>query len=276
MTQPDNSGWTEVRVRSGKRDAVVDALFALGAQGIEERDNEVITHVQHLDRTAALAQLKRADAAASVAFADTPNVDWSSAWRSRLTAHRVGALVITPPWLASEYDERERIVIEPGMAFGTGDHETTRGVLALMQRVLQSGDTVADLGAGSAVLAIAAAKLGARRVVAIEFDPDAIGNAEENVETNGVADRCSVVLGDAAVLLPLVAPLRLILANILATAVIELMPAIAHALTPDGHAIVSGILATEHLEVERAANAAGLRVIDSIEDGMWWSATLAR
>jgi ribosomal protein L11 methyltransferase len=276
VTQPDNSDWTEVRVRSDKRDAIADALFALGAEGIEDRDNEVVTHLRHLDRNAVLSQLTQADASAEVSFSATPNVDWSSEWRTRLKAHRVGALVITPPWLASEYQEAERIVIEPGMAFGTGDHETTRGVLALMQKVIRAGDTVADLGAGSAVLAIAAAKLGAKRVVAIEFDPDAIGNAEENVVANGVADRCSVVLGDAAVLLPLIAPLRLILANILATAVIDLMPAIAHALTADGHAIVSGILATERLEVERAANAAGLRVVDAIEDGMWWSAALAR
>lgn len=276
MTQPDNSDWTEVRVRSDKRDAVVDALFALGAEGVEERDREVVTHVRHLDRHAALSQLKQADDAAVVEFTATPNVDWSSEWRTRLTAHRVGAIVITPPWLADQFQERERIVIEPGMAFGTGDHETTRGVLALMQQVVRAGDTVADLGAGSAVLAIAAAKLGATRVVAIELDPDAIGNAEENVAANGVSDRCSILLGDASVLLPLVAPLRLILANILATAVIELLPAIARALTPDGHAIVSGILVAERLDVERAASEAGLRVADSIEDGLWWSATLAR
>ena len=276
MTQPDNSDWTEVRVRSDKRDAIVDALFALGAEGVEERDREVVTHVRHLDRRAALAQLNQADEAATVEFSVTPNVDWSSEWRTRLKAHRVGALVITPPWLADQFKESERIVIEPGMAFGTGDHETTRGVMALMQRVIRAGDTVADLGAGSAVLAIAAARLGAARVVAIELDPDAIGNAEENVAANGVSDRCSIFLGDASVLLPLVAPLRLVLANILATAVIELLPAIAKALTSDGHAIVSGILVAERLEVERAANEAGLRVMDAIEDGLWWSATLAR
>ena len=263
-------------MRSHEREAIVDALFSLGAQGVEERDNEVVTHLRHLDHAAARARLKAADAEAELAFSATPNVDWSSEWRSRLKAHRVGALVITPPWLASQFEERERIVIEPAMAFGTGDHETTRGVLSLMQRVIRPGDTVADLGAGSAVLAIAAAKLGAQRVIAIELDPDAIGNAEENVAANGVADRCSVVLGDAAALLPLAAPFRLILANILANAVIELLPAMADALTADGHVIVSGILATEHLEVERAANAAGLTVRDHIEDGLWWSATLAR
>ena len=276
MTQPDNSGWTEVRVRSDKRAEIMDALFAIGAQGVEERDNEVVTHLRHLDRSDALRVLREADPNASVEFAATPNVDWSSEWRSRLTAQRVGRFVVTPPWLAGQFDERERIVIDPGMAFGTGDHETTRGVLSLMQRVVRDGDVVADLGAGSAVLAIAAAKLGAKRVMAIELDPDAIGNAEENVAANGVSDRCSVLLGDAAALLPLVAPLRVVLANILAVAVIDLLPAIAAALTPDGQAIVSGILVTEHGDVERAARTAGLRVVEAIEDGLWWSATLSR
>jgi ribosomal protein L11 methylase PrmA len=76
-------------------------------------------------------------------------------------------------------------VIDPGMAFGTGDHPTTRGVVRLMQGAVRPGDLVADLGAGSAVLSIAAIKLGAARAAAIEFDPDAIGNAEENVARNG-------------------------------------------------------------------------------------------
>lgn len=276
MTLPDNSGWTEVRVRTDKRAEVVAALFGIGAEGVEERDSEVVTHFRHLDRSTALQTLRAADSAASVEFAATPNVDWSSEWRSRLRARRVGRLVITPPWLAEDFSAEDRVVIEPGMAFGTGDHETTRGVLELMQRVVRAGDVVADLGAGSAVLAIAAAKLGARLAIAIEMDPDAIGNAELNVATNDVADRCTVLQGDAAALLPLVAPVRVILANILAVTVIDLLPAMANALEHEGSAIVSGILLAEREEVERAARGSGLRVLDTIEDGVWWSATLGR
>jgi len=276
VSQSEKSGWTEIRVRSDKRAEVMDALFAIGAEGIEERDTEVVTHVRGLDQAAAMKTLKHADAAADVRFAETPDVNWSSAWQSRLTAQRVGRLVVTPPWMADQFTPAERIVIDPGMAFGTGDHETTRGVLALLQRVIRAGDDVADLGAGSAVLAIAAARLGARRAIAIELDPDAIGNAEENVEANGVSDRCTVLQGDAGALLPLVAPVRVILANILATAVIELLPAMADALTTDGVAIVSGILVSEHDDVERHAARCGFRVGDTVEEGLWWSATLLR
>ena len=276
MTLNDNSDWTEVRVSSARRSDAIEALFAIGAEGVEERDAEIVTHIRHLDRAIARAALQAADPTARIEFRTTPTVDWSAEWRSRLTAHRVGSLVVTPPWLADQFSDRERIVIDPGMAFGTGDHETTRGVMKLMQSVVRGGDTVADLGAGSAVLTIAAARLGARRAIAIELDPDAIGNAEDNVARNGVADRCSVLQGDAGSLLPLVAPVRVVLANILATAVIELLPTIAAALTPDGRAIVSGILVTEHSSVERAASESGFRVTDSVEDGLWWSATLAR
>lgn len=276
MTLPDHSDWTEVRVRSVRRAEVIETLFAVGAEGVEERDAEIVTHIRALDRARARDALRAADATADVAFRTTPNVDWSAEWRARLTAHRVGRLVVTPPWLAHEHGTDERIVIDPGMAFGTGDHETTRGVLKLMQGVVRAGDVVADLGAGSAVLAIAAAKLGARRAIAIELDPDAIGNAEENVERNGVGERCTVLQGDASALLPLVAPVRVVFANILATAVVELFPTIAGALTDNGQAIVSGILVTERSGIERAAAAVGLRVTDSVEDGLWWSATLAR
>src|SRR6185312_7820104 len=113
------------------------------------------------------------------------------------------------------------VVIEPAMAFGTGEHETTRGVLRLMQDVVRPGDTVIDLGAGSAILSIAAVRLGAGRAIAIESDPQAIENAEQNAAANGVADRVRVIEGDARVILPLVAPARVLFANIISQVVVE-------------------------------------------------------
>src|SRR5439155_20907988 len=125
---------------------------------------------------------------ASVDISPTPVEDWSEKWKGSIRAHDLGALVICPPWLADGQDPDRRVVVDPAMAFGTGEHQTTRGVIRLLQGVVRPGDHVADLGAGSAVLAIAAAKLGASRVIAIELDHDAIANAEENVERNDVAD----------------------------------------------------------------------------------------
>ncbi len=258
------------------RAAVIAALFEAGAEGVQELDDEVVTHVRDADQNRIAASLRAADAVAAVQFAATPDIDWSAEWRSRIGAHRLGTLVVTPPWLANQFSHAERIVIDPGMAFGTGEHETTRGVLRLLQGVVRAGDTVADLGAGSAVLAIAAAKLGARRVVAIELDPDAIGNAEENVARNDVADRVSVIEGDAASLLPLVAPVRLVVANIISSVLIQLLPVIAAALTSDGVAILSGILAAEKGEIEAVLASGGWTLLAADEEGPWWSATIAR
>lgn len=272
------SGWTTVRVRGGLADraAVINALFAAGVEGVQELDDEVVTHIRDVDRVRVTESLRRVDARAEVDFMPTPATDWTAEWRTRIAAHRLDGLVVTPPWLAEEHDESERIVIDPGMAFGTGEHETTRGVIRLMQRVIRSGDVVADLGAGSAVLAIAAARLGARRVIAIELDPDAIGNAEENVARNGVQDRVSVIEGDAFALLPLVAPVRVVVANIVSSVLLALLPVVEQALTADGVAILSGILLDERTQMESALRAGGWRLLETDQEGMWWSATIAR
>ncbi|HEX7938462.1 MAG TPA: 50S ribosomal protein L11 methyltransferase, partial [Gemmatimonadaceae bacterium] len=213
MTQ---SGWTAVHVRSiSDRAAVVRALFASGAEGVQELETEVITHMRSPDIAALTRAVSLADGDALVESQPTPDVDWTTEWRKHLKARRVGNLVVTPPWQADDYAAAERIVIEPGMAFGTGDHETTRGVLRLLPSVLRAGDIVADLGSGSGVLAIAAAKLGARHVYGIENDPDASGNAALNVRVNRVGEAVTMMEGDAFMMLPLVAPVNLVLANII-------------------------------------------------------------
>jgi ribosomal protein L11 methyltransferase len=197
-----------------------------------------------------------------------------TAWRTQLRAHTVGLLTVTPPWLAAPFLPERTIVIDPAMAFGTGDHATTRGVLGLMQDVVRAGDVVADLGSGSGVLAIAAAKLGAARVAAIESDPDAIGNAEENVAANDVAGRVVVIEGDATVLLPLVAPVRVVLANIISAVIRDLLPVVKESLTADGIAIFSGMLVAEAEAMRAAFEAAGFVVRADVAEGEWWSCTV--
>jgi ribosomal protein L11 methyltransferase len=270
--------WLTVRVSPGShRDAVMAALFDAGAQGVQELGDQLITHVP--DRAVADALTAAAVAAssdASVAIEPLPDVDWSVQWKQSIRAQTLGALTVGPPWLTERLDATTTITIDPGMAFGTGEHATTRGVIRLLQSVIRAGDHVADLGAGSAVLAIAAAKLGAASVAAIELDPDAIGNAEENVRRNGVGDRVTVIEGDAASLLPLVAPVRVITANIISSVLLELLPVLAASLADDGRVILSGILFTERDEMVRAVTAAGWRVEAEDQEDAWWSTTIAR
>ncbi len=265
-----------------RRDAVSAALFAAGALGLQELGDAWVTVLTSSgDDAALLAALvlaaRRADAAAAVQVSELPEVDWSEAWRVGIRAHELGTLTVVPPWLAEGRDAARTIVIEPEMAFGTGEHETTRCVVRLMQGAIRAGDTVADLGAGSAVLAIAAAKLGATRVAAIEMDPDAISNAESNVARNGVAAQVTVIEGDAGVLLPLVAPVRVVLANILSSVLIELLPTIAAAVPTGGAAILSGILGVERPTMLDAISVAGGWSVEAEEsEGEWWAVRLLR
>lgn len=263
---------TRVEVRPGERarEAVSGAMFAAGAEALQDDGAALVTLVKGAAAAGALAAAARAvDRSASVTLTEVPEVDWTSAWRAALRAHTVGFLTVTPPWLAAPFLPARRIVIEPAMAFGTGDHATTRGVLDLMQGVVRPGDTVADLGTGSAVLAIAAARLGASRVAAIEADPDAIGNAESNVAANEVADAVTVIEGDAAVLLPLVAPVRVVLANIVSGVIEDLLPVIRRSLADGGEAVCSGILSAERSGMERAFADNGFRVAGAREEDGW-------
>ena len=270
--------WLSVRVvPAHEREAALAALFAAGAQGVHEDGSTLVTHFPpETDVDSVAVAIRDADPGAQVTIARAPNTDWSEAWKELLSVQSVGDLRIAPPWLVDHLDPAKTIVIDPGMAFGTGDHPTTRSVVRLMQRIAMHNARVADLGAGSAVLSIAAAKLGARAVTAVELDPDAIGNATENVDRNGVADVVHVVEGDALLLLPLIAPVDVIMANIVSSVHAVLLPVIVDALSPGGRAILSGILAEEREMVCGWLEAHGWTLADEEVEDIWWSTTISR
>lgn len=269
--------WRAVCVeRCADRDAVMTALFAAGSQGVHEDGDALVTHFPpDADIANVLAVIRAADSTATVNVSDVPAVDWSE-WRASVDAHHVGRLVVTPPWRAAEFDPVTTIIIDPAMAFGTGEHPTTRGMLRLMQHVVRAGDSVADLGAGSAVLSIAAAKLGATRVAAIELDDGAEGSAIENIRVNGVEGSIRYLVGDATVLLALVAPVRVILANIVSSVLMELLPEMFESLSWDGVAILSGILVEERELMTRAVARSGLRIEREDVEGDWLSILTVR
>lgn len=252
-------------------------MFECGAEGVHEDGATLVTHLPPaVDADRFIASLRAADTALRAEHAVLADVDWSTKWREQIRSHQLGRLTVSPPWLAAGLDPATSVVIEPAMAFGTGEHPTTRGVVRLMQATIRAGDTVADVGAGSAILAIAAIKLGASRAFAIEHDHDSIENAEENAARNGVAERIAVLEGDAQLLLPLVAPVRIILANIISSVLLELLPILAAALTADGEAILSGILLEERTRMLDALRDAGWRVLAEDAEDQWWSVRVTR
>lgn len=170
--------------------------------------------------------------------------DWLALWREGLDAVKVGAITVTPPWIDAGTDA---IVIEPGQAFGTGHHETTTGCLVALQELDLTGRSVLDVGTGSGVLAIAAARLGAGRVVAVDTDPLAVTAARANAERNRVT--VDVRQGSVGA-----APGRfdVVVANLDTSTVVALAAELRDRVVPGGTLIVSGI------SVERCAETAGV------------------
>jgi ribosomal protein L11 methyltransferase len=268
--------WISLRITpESNRDGVIAALFESGSQGIQEDGAVVITHFPadariHEIRGAVMAADPRAD----IAIADSPDVDYSQ-WRASVSSHQVGALVIAPPWLAGGLDPETTVIVDPVMAFGTGEHPSTRGAMRLMQGVIRAGDVVADLGAGSGVLSIAAIKLGASRVAAVEIDHEAIGNAEENVRSNSVGERVEVIEGDATTILPLLAPVRVVIANIISSVIIPLLPVMRSSLASGGQAILAGILTQERDAMVTALDAGSWTIEREDTEDVWWSVQIA-
>jgi ribosomal protein L11 methyltransferase len=194
-----------------------------------------------------------------------------------LSARRVGRLTIVPSWLpeASEPDPLT-IVLDPETAFGSGEHGSTRAALALLGRLLRSGDDVLDLGSGSGILTIAAVKLGAASAIGIEIDAEANDVAHRNAQRNGVSTRVEFLEGDASALAPLLGPVDLVISNILRSTNTLLLPAIRRALRPGGVVIFAGMEQSEAEEFRRSLGDSGFAAFQEILDAGWWGVAAAR
>ena len=211
------------------------------------------------DYLASLAALGLATAAAPTI---TPLADhnWAEAWREHFRPLLVGRrLLVAPPWDVPRTSERVVLVIEPGRAFGTGHHGTTAGCLELLESLVaaESPARAIDLGTGSGILAIAAARLGVTDVLACDTDPDAVAAADGNAARNGVAGRVRAVVADAATLATEPAPL--VLANLLAAAHRALAPRYRDLVGGGGALVLGGLLDAEADDVTAALAAHGFR-----------------
>jgi ribosomal protein L11 methyltransferase len=197
---------------------------------------------------------------------------WVDAWKQFYRTQRIGRLVVRPSWEPHTPAPGEiELVLDPGAAFGTGQHETTRLCLAALAAHVAPGDAVIDVGAGSGILAVAAALLGARRVQAIDIDPTTVDVARENARRNAVAERIDCAAGSLGTAWPWSAPpiADLVVANISALALAELLPAAAAVLRPGGRFIGSGFLADASAGIATASRAAGLEPLEQRAEGDW-------
>lgn len=281
-SSPGASGADPIDVR---RAAAV--LLAEGASAVHEEDEGgLVAHVPAPGAPEAF--LRRLRGRIEAAVGRPPEAverwwqeerDWAEEWRRTLEPRRVGeSLVVAPPGQDVEVGEGDHVLrIEPGMAFGSGEHGSTRGVLRLLEASLRRGDAVLDAGTGSGVLAVAAVLLGADRVVAVDTDPEVLPVARENLERNGIEG--AVRLVEATVdttFLTLLSPLRfdLVLANLSARALRPLLDGLRPRVSREGALIVGGILLEESDGFRAAVRAAGWRVDEEERDEGWWSARL--
>jgi ribosomal protein L11 methyltransferase len=198
--------------------------------------------------------------------------DWAEAWRAHFAPFAVGRrLVVAPPWETPAADGRLVLTIEPGRAFGTGQHGSTAGCLLLLETLLARARPARalDLGTGSGILAIAAARLGVPHVDAVDSDPDAVASAVANVERNALADRVRCALADAVTVEVPAAPL--VVANLLAAAHRALAPRYRRLVIPGGVIVLGGLLDAEADDVAAALAAHGFVRVETRSVEGWTS-----
>lgn len=212
--------------------------------------------------------------------------DWANAWKEYYHVLHLGRrTVVKPTWRAYEPRGDEVVVeLDPGMAFGTGLHPTTRNCLIALEDTLHAGATVLDVGAGSGILAVSAIKLGAASALALDVSAVAVATARENAGINGVADVIEVRLAtlegaggepfmplpdDLDILGAEIGVFDVVVANIIARVIAQLAPSLVRAVRPGGALIASGIIAERRAEAEEPLRAAGLTDIRDLVEGDW-------
>lgn len=257
--------------------------MALGGRGAEERDGVLTTYVLPPDDVEAFVQRARERLRAhtgwddlSIAWRWQVHEDWAELWKRGLDVRRVGRrLVVHPSWLDPGADPDDLVIrLDPGMAFGTAEHGSTRGCLRLLEHLVEAGQEVLDVGCGSGILSIAAARLGAGRVLAVDIDPLACAAARANVRDNAVR-RIVTVREDTVTerWLAEAGPFGGVVANLETHLLLPIMNGLVGVLEPDGWLVVAGVLSRERDRVVEAATD-GLHGILRTEaedrDGEWW------
>jgi len=202
------------------------------------------------------------------------DADWTDAWKAGYVPQRIGRVVIVPSWLEEPIGPYEvALRLDPGMAFGTGLHPTTRGCLTLLQQISPMPPVVLDVGSGSGILALAALRLGAERAVCYDTDPLAVEATLANAAANDLADRVSAEAGSLPPK-PAGEPYPLVLANLVAAVLIDLAVPLARHTAPGGTLLASGIIEDRADEVVATLTGAGFALEGRLDDGEWVSLQL--
>jgi len=232
----------------------------------EELDDKLRAFEKEVD---ALAGHNIDKGAGDISYSEIQDEDWANNWKTYFHTEKIGDIIVIKPSWEEYMASPDDIVIEldPGMAFGTGTHPTTSMCIRILEEIVTGGMKIFDVGTGSGVLAIAAAKLGATEVTAVDFDPVAVTVAKENVAINQADSIISVGRGD--LLKGVEGKADIVIANIIADIIIVLLDDIPNKLKIGGTMIASGIIADRLGDVTEAVIAHGLLVDRVLEEGGW-------
>lgn len=267
-----------IKITDAYKDALIQKVMELGCPGVVEADELITAYFpEGLDigrisgeLTVFAAVLKNAGLGSMLSFEYCllPDTDWNETWKKSFTPIDAGVFTILPPWEKGD-SHRLSLIIDPGMAFGTGHHETTRRCLMLIESF--SGECAKerflDIGTGTGVLAIAASKSGYRHAIGVDTDPLAIDAAQRNVALNSL-DNIEIKAGT---LENVEGTFDFITANLISETLIAIAPELASCLNPSGIGALSGMLSGQENEVIAAIGRSGLDVIETFFDGKWVS-----
>ena len=210
---------------------------------------------------------------------DLQDADWENNWKQYYKPMEIGErLLVIPQWEKAEHGSRIPLILDPGLTFGTGSHATTQLCLTALEKAVQGGEKVLDLGCGSGILSIAALKLGAKTAVAVDIDDKCLDVAYENAALNGIGKdiytvKVGDVLGDEALRTELGGGYDIVLANIVADVIIGLAPMARSLLAPGGLFLCSGIIDDRAEEVASHLRKAGLEIAETRSDDGWFAYT---
>ena len=222
--------------------------------------------------------------AGTLEISETEDTDWINNWKQYFKQFYIDDILVIPSWEQVKDEDRDKMIlhIDPGTAFGTGMHETTQLCIRQLKKYVTSETRLLDVGTGSGILSIIALKLGAAHAVGTDLDPCAVPAVADNKKANGIPeDAFDMIIGnliDDPEVQRTVGEntYDLVTANILADVLVPLMPAVARAVKPGGVCITSGILQGQEQKVIRAAEKAGLHLVETTQQGEWMSVTVQR
>jgi len=268
--------WHEFQIKcpDNLKEQVIAALYALGCQGITEGDVELSAYFQSDVDPAMVTGALSVFSGVESSIIPVPEQDWYASWKENFKPFHTAGIMICPPWEdCNAGSDEKKMILDPGQAFGTGDHVTTSTVLGMLKSWVESIHDLhvmrfLDLGTGTGVLSMAAALYGVTDITAVDVEDDAIRTAARNFLLNNMSERISLIHGSIK---EAGRGYDFIAANIFQEALLGLMPEIATALNKNGKVAVSGLLSGQEEQVIQAAKSSGLKVVEVIPGSGWVS-----